>query len=224
MRTLLPTLLFCTGVAANAATPIAMTQLVEQSMGDSTSRALLGRSITVQASRFGELGFETPASREVTFVCDSGDKSLTGKKPKAATFEGVTSGFQGWEGVTVWRLKDCRTTDATAGKAAPAATAVPATLAGVYVAGNAQWQGDLTLKGQSVTISTASQRGTCDLSGAARFTSPTTAELRVADLPQCKATLAFHASGVRVKTQDCAADACGAGGPGLDHDFKRKSP
>lgn len=91
-----------------AASPITYDALLSQSNGDATPRSLMGRSVVVAATKYGELGFTTAKGKELTFLCKSGDKSLTGKKPKPTTFTGTTISAQGWEGATVWSLSDCQ--------------------------------------------------------------------------------------------------------------------
>lgn len=91
-----------------AATNIAYDELRAQSMGDATPRTLIGKSVVVAATSFGELGFATAKGKELTFICKSGDKALTAKRPKPITFTGTTVSAQGWEGTTIWSLANCQ--------------------------------------------------------------------------------------------------------------------
>lgn len=146
-----------------AQTSVTVDQLAKDSMGDASSTSLLGRTVIINPVRFGELGFMVAEQPDITFVCQSGDKSLTGRKPRLVAFKGVTTKAQGWDGATVWHLKDCQvntTMTRTGGVARPA----PDDAKKVYTVGNKYWYGVVVIEGQTVNISTANQRGfTCDL-------------------------------------------------------------
>ena len=100
---------------ALAGTPITYDALLKGSGGDSSPKTLMGRTIVVAATGNGDLGFFTKQGKELSFVCKSGDKSLTSMKAKPTTFSGTTVSAQGWEGATVWTLSDCQPSQPVAG-------------------------------------------------------------------------------------------------------------
>lgn len=128
--------LACCSLPAVAAESISYDALLNQSNGDATPRSLLGKNITVAAKGYGELGFFTAKGKELTFVCKTGDKALTAKKPKPQTFTGTLQDFQGWEGATVWTLTNCEPGAGTASSAAPASRASAVGVSAVTIKGD----------------------------------------------------------------------------------------
>mgnify|MGYP000877989391 CR=1 FL=1 len=208
-----------------AADRISYDKLEAGSLGDATPKSLMGKTIEVSATRFGTLGFEARKNSYLRFACESGDKSLTAKKPKITTFEGTTARAQGWDGLTIWWLADCQVVGAN-----PARNDSKAAGSGSkkmeYVTGNRDWQGLVTVSSRDapnpkVVISTGSAHGTCDLEGTAQFSSPDVAQVKVSDEPNCKVGLQFTATDVKVKTSGCES-LCGGRGPGFDYAYRSK--
>lgn len=210
------------GLPALAADFVSLDEVIKGSLGDASARVLVGKSVVVNPTRFGELGFAIAKANDVTFVCRSGEKTLTAKKPKAISFEGVLAKAQGWEGTTIWEVKDCKSTASVSGADLTTQPVSQGKRSTVYSAGNKHWSGDVTVAGANVSISTASERGTCDLSGKANYQSAAFAVLTSSDDAQCKAQLTFTATSVKVKTDGCNSF-CGASGPGFDYEYRLKA-
>ena len=92
-----------------AADTISHAELEIETENDTPTEKVLGKKIIVHAKSFGELGFQIKKVTPLTFLCESGEKSLTSKKPKPVTFEGTIINSQYWEGYTVWSLSNCKT-------------------------------------------------------------------------------------------------------------------
>ena len=108
MKAMLRTHVFLTIASpALAADPVPYDKLVKEAMGDATPRAYIGKSVTVNASNKGEIGYYAKKADAVTFVCKSGAPELKKMKVKSAKFRGTIVSFQGWDGATVFELKDC---------------------------------------------------------------------------------------------------------------------
>lgn len=67
-----------------------------------------GKTAQIAVTGKGELGYFEKRSDAVTFVCDSGDKTLTANKAYKGKIQGVVSKSQGWEGATVYSLTSCQ--------------------------------------------------------------------------------------------------------------------
>jgi len=207
-----------------AAERITYDKLDKESLGDASPRSLINKIVEVPATSFSELGFVVRKNSYMRFVCTSGDKSLTGNRPKAMTFEGTTVSAQGWDGLTIWTLANCQPFNATSTKSerpeAPSATNAE------YVAGGKNWSGSVLISERGnnrakVTISTAAGMSTCDLEGTARFSDVNTAKLTTPDAPSCRADLKLSATSIKVKTVGCE-QLCGARGPGFDFEYWKK--
>lgn len=206
-------------VPALAQTAVTVDQLAKDSIGDASSTSLLGRTVSINPVRFGELGFMVAKQPDITFVCQSGDKSLTGRKPQLVGFKGVTTKAQGWDATTVWHLKDCQVNTAVA---STEGVAKPAPGKKVYTAGNKSWNGVVVVEGQTVNISTAVQSGShCDLKTKVAYKTPTVAVFTHEENAQCRGELTFSEKSVQVRTAGCT-DWCGAAAPGFDYDYRLK--
>lgn len=82
-------------------------RLVRDAMGVSTPASYIGKQVRVAASNKGELGYFVRKEDAVTFVCKSGDTDLRALRVRAPVFQGTVIGFEGWEGATVFSLKNC---------------------------------------------------------------------------------------------------------------------
>jgi hypothetical protein len=104
-----PTLALLVAVCgpALAADAVSYQQLLDADAGLSSPQALIGKSVTVRATGQDDLGYFVRKSDALTFHCDSGEPGLKALKRKAPTFRGVITKFQGWDGATVFTLKDC---------------------------------------------------------------------------------------------------------------------
>ena len=87
--------------------------LVAYSLDDANQKTPVGKSVQIGVTGKTELGYFAKKSDAVTFVCSSGDKILTGNKPAKGIVQGTLTKATGWEGSTVWTLKDCQFVTAT---------------------------------------------------------------------------------------------------------------
>ena len=93
---------------AFAATPISYSDLISVSLGDSSPDTAIDRLVTVLNAKNSDFGYFGRREDNTAFLCDSGDPALVKSKLKRATFRGTTVGAQGYEGLTIWKLKDCQ--------------------------------------------------------------------------------------------------------------------
>ena len=103
--------LFCLGVGGSAsatAESMPYAELVKAGMGDATAKTVMGKSVQVALNGKGELGYFSKKSDETTFVCSTGDKALTSNKSVKGLIEGTVVKAQGWDGTTVYHLKECQ--------------------------------------------------------------------------------------------------------------------
>lgn len=67
-----------------------------------------GKTVQVAVSGKGEIGYFAKRSDAITFVCKSGDKTLTANRAYKGGMQGIVSDSQGWEGATVYSLTACQ--------------------------------------------------------------------------------------------------------------------
>lgn len=67
-----------------------------------------GKTVQVAVSGQGEIGYFAKRSDAITFICKSGDRTLTANKAYKGRMQGVISDSQGWEGATVYSLRACQ--------------------------------------------------------------------------------------------------------------------
>jgi hypothetical protein len=95
--------------AAGAVATVSYQELVKiQADGSGDPRKVYGKAVQVAVSGKGEIGYFAKKSDAITFVCKSGDKTLTANKAMKGSIRGIVSESQNWEGATVYHLKDCK--------------------------------------------------------------------------------------------------------------------
>ena len=71
-------------------------------------RQTYGKTVQVAVNGKGDLGYFLKKSDAITFVCDSGDKTLTANRTFKGTVQGVVYKNTNWEGTTVYSMKNCQ--------------------------------------------------------------------------------------------------------------------
>ena len=66
-----------------------------------------GKIVRVAVTAKGEIGYFAKRADAITFLCKSGDKTLTANKVFKGSLQGIVSGSEGWEGATIYSLKAC---------------------------------------------------------------------------------------------------------------------
>ena len=96
-------------VAAGAVATVSYQELVKlhaDELGD--PRKAYGKTVQVAVNGKGDIGYFAKKSDAITFVCKSGDKTLTANKATKSTIQGIVFQSQPWEGATVYHLKECQ--------------------------------------------------------------------------------------------------------------------
>jgi hypothetical protein len=95
--------------ASGAVATVSYQELVKIFADDSGDpRKVYGKTVQVAVSGKGEIGYFAKKSDGITFVCKSGDKTLTANKATKGSIRGIVSDSENWEGATVYHLKDCQ--------------------------------------------------------------------------------------------------------------------
>lgn len=71
-------------------------------------RKAYGKTVQIAVIGKGEIGYFAKRSDGITFVCNSGDKTLTANKAYKGRIQGVVSKSQPWDGATVYHLTACQ--------------------------------------------------------------------------------------------------------------------
>lgn len=71
-------------------------------------RKAYGKTVQVAVTGKGEIGYFAKKSDYITFICKSGDKTLTANKAYRGGIQGVVSKSDPWEGATVYYLTACQ--------------------------------------------------------------------------------------------------------------------
>ena len=71
-------------------------------------RQTYGKTVQIAVNGKGDLGYFLKKSDAITFVCDSGDKTLTTNRTFKGTIQGVVYKSTGWEGATIYSMNKCQ--------------------------------------------------------------------------------------------------------------------
>lgn len=94
--------------AAGAVASVPYQDLVKLHADSGDARSANGKTVQVAVSGKGEVGYFAKKSDGITFVCDSGNKTLTANKATKGPIRGIVSTSEDWEGARVYHLKDCQ--------------------------------------------------------------------------------------------------------------------
>lgn len=95
--------------AAKAVATVSYQELVKHHADDAGDpRKAYGKTVQVAVTGKGEVGYFSKRVDGVTFLCDTGNKTLTTNKGFKGNIRGMVVESQPWEGATVYRLKDCQ--------------------------------------------------------------------------------------------------------------------